>query len=124
MELENRLKSIRNENIIWFIYFIIIGFCLYANKYEKEYFLTGNEYAKKMYRYLSIGIFTVATLIYLYFVYTDYQAVKNLKCTDSEKKKNLTKLASIGSLFILMSGIIFIYILYEDQDIETEIAFN
>lgn len=124
MELENRLKSIRNENIIWFIYFIIIGFCLYANKYEKEYFLTGNEYSKKIYRYLSIGIFTVATLIYLYFVYTDYHAVKNLKCTDSEKKKNLTKLSFIGSLFILMSGIIFIYILYEDQDIETEIAFN
>lgn len=124
MEVENRLKQIRDENIIWIIYFILIGICLYNNKIEKEYFLTGNEEAKKLYRYINIFIFIVAIVVYLYFFYNDYNAVKDLNYKDSNKKQNLTKLALLGSTFILLSGLIFLYVVVKDKNIETEVAFN
>lgn len=124
MDVENRLKQIRDENIVWIIYFILIGICIYNNKIEKEYFLTGNEESKKLYRYINIFIFIVAILVYLYFFNSDYNAVKNLNSYDSIKKQNLTKLSFLGTTLILLSGFIFLYIVVEDQNIETEIAFN
>lgn len=124
MDLEERLKSIRAENIVWIIYYVLISFCLYANSIEKDYFLTGNNNSKKLYRKLNIGIFTVAVIIYLYFTYDSYKALKNLNINDSLKKKDLTNLSFIGSTLILISGFIFLYIAYTDQNIETEIAFN
>ena len=43
---------------------------------------------------------------------------------DSNKKKVLSYAAFTGSFLILISGIIFLYILIVDDEIETEIAFN
>ena len=43
---------------------------------------------------------------------------------DSNKKKNLTVLSLIGSLLIVISGIIFLHIAIMDEDIDVEIAFN
>ena len=124
MDLEERFKEIKIENIILIIYYVLISFCLYANNVEKNYFLTGNNNSKELYRKLNISIFTVAIIIYLYFTYDGYKALKNLNINDSLKKKNLTNLSFIGSFLILISGFIFLYIAYTDEEIETEIAFT
>ena len=50
--------------------------------------------------------------------------INELKPTDSQKKRKLTELSAIGSLLIVISGLIFLYIAYADQDIDVEIAFN
>ena len=39
-------------------------------------------------------------------------------------KKYFTYLSFIGSLLILISGLIFLYIAYNDQELDAEIAFN
>ena len=71
-----------------------------------------------------ILIFSILIVVYIYFLKTSVDDVRNLKPTDSDKKKRLTYLSLIGSLFIAASGAIFLYIAIMDQDIDVELAFN
>lgn len=123
-EKNKRLQQIETENKIWLIYFVLIGVCLYANTFEKRYFLYNDLKAKEKYRELTITIFVVAIIIYLYFFIDNYNDVKDLEPCCSKKKKDLNELSLIGSGLILISGIIFLYIAIVDTDIDVELAFN
>ena len=49
---------------------------------------------------------------------------KNISEKDSCKKQNLVFLSLIASLLIFVSGLIFLYIAYKDEELEVELAFN
>ena len=69
-EKEEILKKIKTENYVWIIYFILIGLCLYANTFEKNYVLYNDQKSKETYRKITIFIFTVALIIAgLIFIY-------------------------------------------------------
>lgn len=123
-ELEKRLKQLKIEDFIWIIYIGIIFFSLYSNTLERKYFIYNNKKSKNTYRNITIGIFTVLVIIYFYFLADSYNDVKSLNIKDTYKKKYLTKLSFAGSLLIFISGIIFLYIAYNDENIDVEIAFN
>lgn len=123
-ELSRRLKQLKIEDFIWIIYIGIIFFSLYSNSFERRYFLYNDLKSKEKYRKLMIGIFIILVIVYTYFFKDSLEDVKSLKIYDTEKKKNLTKLSFIGSFLILVSGIIFLYIAIEDEDIDIELAFN
>lgn len=122
--MNDKLKSIEIEDYIWIIYIGIIILSYISNSYEKKYFLFNDLVSKKKYQELLTLIFTILTIIYFYFFNSSLKDLKNLKATDSDKKKELTILSFIGSLFVLLSGLIFLYIAINDQDIDVEIAFN
>lgn len=122
--MNDKLKSIEIEDYIWIIYIGIIILSYMSNSYEKKYFLFNDLISKKKYQELLTLIFTVLTIIYFYFFNSSLKDLKNLKATDSDKKKELTILSFIGSLFVLLSGLIFLYIAINDHDIDVEIAFN
>ena len=71
-----------------------------------------------------IFIFTILVIIYIYFLKDSYNDLISLKISDSKKKKDLTYLSFLASLFIAISGFIFLYIAYMDYDIDVELAFN
>lgn len=123
-ENSRRIEQIKVENIVWIIYFFLIGLCLYANSLEKDYFLTGNLEKKESYRKITIFIFVVAVIIYLYFTYDNYGDYKSLGINDSIKKKRLTELSFFASSLVLISGLIFLYISIVDTELEIELAFN
>ena len=123
-EKEEILKKIKTENYVWIIYFILIGLCLYGNTFEKNYVLYNDQKSKKTYRKITIFIFAVALIIYLYFFFDNYKDVKNLKPTDSKRKKDLNELSLLGSTLILIAGLIFIYIAIVDTELDVELAFN
>ena len=120
----DKLKQIEVENKVWIIYIVIIVLSWYANGKEKKYLLYNDEKSKKEYQNLFILIFTILLIIYFYFTKTSYDDIKKLTIYDNEKKKSLINLSFIGSLLILISGIIFLYIAIVDDEIQTEIAFN
>ncbi len=122
-DLNNKLKEIQIENYIWIIYIGIIILSWYANFLEKKYFLFKDLISKKKYREVMITIFLILTIIYFYFLKSSYDDLKNLN-TDDSKKKELVILSFIGSLFVFFSGLIFLYILYKDENLDVEIAFN
>ena len=120
----DRLKEIEEENIVWLIYLGIIALSYYANYKEVKYILTKSTKDKEEYRKIMLIIFIILVIIYYHFTVSSYNSIKSLKETDTEKKKTLTYAAFIASLFVLISGIIFLIIIIKDEDIEVEIAFN
>ncbi len=123
-EKNERLKKIDTENFIWVIYLVIIGLSFYGNYFEKKYVVYNNLKSKETYQEITILIFTIALIVYCYFLYDGYKDIKSLNVTDSKKKKDLTELNFLGSMLIFISGIIFLYIAVTDTDLETEIAFS
>ena len=123
-EKEEILKKIKTENYVWVIYFILICLCLCGNTFEKNYVLYNDQKSKETYRKITIFIFAVALIIYLYFFFDNYKDVKNLKPTDSKRKKDLNELSLLGSTLILIAGLIFIYIAIVDTELDVELAFN
>ena len=123
-KIEEKLKQIDIENKIWIIYIGIIILSWYSNSLEKKYFINNDLESKEKYRKIIILIFSILVVIYFYFLKGAIDDIKNISLTDSKKKKDLVYLSFFGSLFIVLSGIIFLYIAINDEDINVEVAFN
>lgn len=122
--IEDKLKQLKIENFIWIIYIGIIIMSWYANNLEKNYFLHNNLESKEKYRKIMILIFTILLVVYLYFLKDSCDDIKNINDGDSDKKKNLMVLSFVASLLIVISGLIFLYIAYQDEELDVELAFS
>ena len=122
--IESKLKQLRIENLIWIIYIGIIIMSWYANYLEKDYFVYNDLESKEKYRKVMISIFLILLVVYLYFLKDSYDDIKNINSCDSDKKKNLLILSFIASLFIVISGLIFLYIAFQDEELDVELAFS
>ena len=120
----DKLKDIEIENKIWIIYIGIIILSWYANSKEKTFLLYNDEKTKKEYQNLLILIFSILVIIYYYFAKDSYDKLININEIDSNKKKYLLYLSFIASFLILISGIIFLNIAIQDDQIDVELAFN
>ena len=118
--INNRIKQIHIENYIWLLYLVIIGLSFYANYKEEDFFLHKNINSKEEYRKINAFIFILLIMGYLYF---EKEAINSLKSTNPSRIK-FDILSLIGSSFVLVSGIIFLYIILEDENLDEEIAFN
>lgn len=123
-ELKRRLDQLKAEEIVWIIYIGIIVLSFYSNTLERKYFINNDLESKEKYRNIMILIFVILIFVYIYFLKDSFNDVKNLTNEDSMEKKNLTYLSFIGSLLILISGFIFLYIAIKDEKVDVEIAFN
>ena len=118
------LKIIDIENNIWIIYFILIGLSFWANSYEKKYYIYNDLKSKEKYRQINTLVFSIALVVYNYFFTSNYNDYKNLKQSDSSRKKFLNEINYLASLLILVAGTIFLFISIFDTDLDTEIAFS
>lgn len=118
------LEEIETENFIWIVYLFIIGLSFVANNFEKKYYQTNSIDAKEKYRLINIFVFSVALVIYLYFFKGNYEKVIKLNCFDSKKKIFFNNLNLSASFFIVIAGVILLYIAIYDKDLDTEISFN
>ena len=96
----------------------------YSNSLERDYFITKNEISKTKYRNIMIIIFSILVVVYTYFFKDSLDDVLSLKQNDSNKKKQLISLSFIASFLILISGLVFLYIAIEDEELNVELAFN
>ena len=123
-DINNKLKQLRTEDYIWIIYIGIIILSWYSNSLEREYYVYNNINSKNKYQHIMILIFIILVIVYLYFLKSSIDDIKNLKPTDSKKKKRLVYLSFLGSLFVALSGFIFLYVSINNQDLDVELAFN
>jgi len=120
MNKDERIKKIKNENNIWIIYLIIIGLSYLANYYEEIYFKTNNEKSKERYRKINALVFSILLIIYTYYENDAINSYKN----NNPKTKIYDLLILIATTLVLISGIIFLYIIIVDNNIDEEVAFN
>lgn len=121
---DERLKKLEIEEVIWLVLIIIILLSFIANVFERDYLIYQNEESKKRYRELMIIIFLGALITYSYYFIDSIKDLQKIKISDSKGKKEAIYLSFISSLFIVLAGIILLYIAYTDYDIDTELAFN
>jgi len=124
LDIEERIKQIDIDNKIWMIYIGIIILSWYSNKLEKDYFIKNNIESKNTYRKITIFLFSILVIIYFYFLKSSIQDIQKLSPYDSKEKKTLVYLSFLGSLFIFISGLVFLYIAFIDENINVEVAFN
>ena len=123
-ELDNKLKQLNIEDFIWVIYLGIIFLSWYSNSLERKYYIFNDNISKEKYRSIIILVFSILIVVYLYFLKDSYDSIKNIKPTDSNKKKELLYLSFYASFLIAISGAIFLYIALTDEDLNVELAFN
>ena len=123
-EVENKLKQLLAEDKIWLIYIGIIFLSWYANSLERNYYTSNDQISKEKYRKIMIFIFLILIIVYYYFLKSSIEDIKNIKPSDSKRKKTLIYLSFYGSLFIMASGLIFLFIALVDDDLSVELAFN
>lgn len=122
--IEEKLKEINTENFIWVIYIGIIILSYYSNYLEKNYFLYHDMNSKEKYRQIIIFIFSILIIVYFYFLNSSLDDVQNINPNDSKEKNNLIILSFVASLLIFISGLIFLYIAFKDENLDVELAFN
>lgn len=122
--LKKKLEEIKIEDYIWIIYIGIIFFSWYANSLERDFFINKNEISKDKYRNVMIVIFSVLVIVYFYFFKDSWDSFKNIYKIKNKKTKDLITLSFIASLLILISGIIFLYVAFKDENLDVELAFN
>ena len=123
-EINNKLKQIKIEDFIWIIYIGIIILSFYSNRLEADYYINNNKISKEKYRETIILIFSILIFVYIYFLKSSIDDINNLKPWDSYEKKKLVTLSFIASLLIAISGFIFLYIAFRDNNLDVELAFN
>ncbi len=117
-----RLKQIDIENQIFIIYYIIITLSIISNEYEKKYFMYGDEVDRETYRNLLLIIFWVVFLIYLYYTIIGIEGLGGE--SNNPEVDKLNKLSVLANVLVLISAIIYLYIIYKDRDINVEVVFS
>ncbi len=123
-DINNKLKQLKTEDYIWIIYIGIIILSWYSNSLERKYYIYNDINSKNNYQHIMILIFSILVIVYLYFLKSSIDDLRNLKPSDSQKKKRLVYLSFLGSLFVALSGFIFLYVSINNQDLDVELAFN
>ena len=104
MNIGIKLQRLKTEDLIWVIYFFIVIGALLSNHYERNYLYTHNASNQKNFRLLNITIFSVAFIIYLYFVIINYEDVTTLKKDATKKEVLNVHIGLISSLLFLVGG--------------------
>lgn len=123
-DLQEKLRELKTEDFIWVIYIGIIVLSWISNNFERDYFVNDNIKSRDIYRNILIIIFSILIIVYIYFLKESIDDIRNLKPSDSEQKKVFVYLSALASFLILVSGVIFLFIAIEDEDIDVELAFN
>lgn len=123
-DLNEKLKQITIEDYIWVIYIGIIFLSWYGNSFEKKYYKNNDYNSKTKYQNITILIFSILIIVYLYFLKSSLKDIKSIKPWYSKKKKDLIYLSFLGSLFVALSGAIFLFIALTDNNLDVELAFN
>lgn len=118
--INEKLRLLRNEDLIWITYIFIAVAAIVSNYFEKQYDLSKDRDAYKKYKTINICIFTVAFFIYLYFFITIYGKLKNVR--ESTERFRLTQAQLFGAILFLIGGVIYLIVeISETEDAEIAI---
>lgn len=107
-DVKKKLKRLKNEDIIWIIYFFIVVFALYSNKLDRDYLLKKDKEAYKREKSINITIFFVAFFIYLYFLLLLTEDLGNMEKNFDDPNYRSTFIQLIAAILFLIGGAIYL----------------
>ena len=119
-DVEKKLKRLKNEDIIWIIYFFIVVFALYSNKLDRDYLLKKDKDAYKREKSINITIFFIAFFIYLYFLLLLTEDLGNMEKNFDNPSYRSTFIQLIAAILFLIGGAIYLIneITRKDDDLD------
>ncbi len=119
-DVEKKLKRLKNEDIIWIIYFFIVVFALYSNKLDRDYLLKKDKDAYKREKSINITIFFIAFFIYLYFLLLLTEDLGNMEKNFDDPNYRSTFIQLIAAILFLIGGAIYLIneITRKDDDLD------
>lgn len=119
-DVEKKLKRLKNEDIIWIIYFFIVVFALYSNKLDRDYLLKKDKNAYKREKSINITIFFIAFFIYLYFLLLLTEDLGIMEKNFDDPNYRSTFIQLIAAILFLIGGAIYLIneITRKDDDLD------
>ena len=108
MNINKKLKRLKNEDFIWIVYFFIVVFALYSNKLDRNYLLKKDNEAYKREKYINITIFFVAFFIYLYFLLLLTEDIGSMEKNFDDPAYRSTFIQLIAAILFLIGGAIYL----------------
>lgn len=122
-ELLRKLKLLRNEDIIWLIYYFIVTFALISNRLEKNYLLNNeNVQSRNTSRKINTTLLIIAFFIYLYFTVVAFQDIELLKQNSTKKEVRISYERLITNLIFLAGGILAIIADLDENTSDVDLA--
>ena len=122
--MEERLRNwrlLKEEDIIWYIYFFIVTFALIANSFEEKFIKTNNKQYQQAGRKINITLLVIAFIIYLYYVMIAIEDV-NISKTKDLKRQRVSMERLITTLVFLVGGALSIYTELDDNAGDVDLA--
>ena len=119
-DVEKKLKRLKNEDIIWIVYFFIVVFALYSNKLDRDYLLKKDKNAYTREKSINITIFFIAFFIYLYFLLLLTEDLGNMEKNFDDPNYRSTFIQLIAAILFLIGGAIYLIneITRKDDDLD------
>lgn len=116
-----KLKLLKEEDIVWYIYYFIVTFAIIANSFEEKYIDTKNLKDRQSGRKINIVILIVAFIIYLYYVSI---AIEDIKIARSKnpRRQRVALERLITTLVFLVGGALSIYTELDDNAGDVDLA--
>lgn len=121
-DLERKLKLLKEEDIVWLIYFFIIIFAIISNKNERLSLLFNSKKNSDNAKIINSTILIVAFCIYLYFVIVTINNFDLLKRNGSNKDVRVAFERLIANILFLVAGAVAIYADFDSNTTGTDIA--
>ncbi len=115
------LKLLKEEDIIWYIYFFIVTFALIANSFEEKYIYTKCKKYQQSGRKINITLLVIAFIIYLYYVCIAIEDV-NIASNKSPKQQRVSMERLITTLVFLIGGALSLYTELDDNSGDVDLA--
>ena len=115
------LKLLKEEDIIWYIYYFIVTFALIANSFEEKYINTKNIKDRNNGRYINIILLIIAFIIYLYYTMIAIEDI-NLNKYSNKKRQKVALERLITTLVFLVGGFLSIYTELDDNAGDVDLA--
>ena len=111
---EEELKRLDFENFLWIVFIFLAALNIIGDLSDQEYIKTKDAYYQSMANKIFEFTLIISFIIYIYYFIRNYAFYE--KATGKEKEKLFIKL--LGSVFILIGAICFIYFQFVDESFE------
>lgn len=133
-QLKEHMNRLNLEDIIWYIYILLVIFNLISNRYERAYGISKKVEDRNTFRDINIFVFIVILFIYGFFLIRNIKDLENSEKKDSKNNgrklgkpttnsnsEKLNYLSVFGGILFFLGGILNLYIELAGYDEELEI---
>lgn len=115
------LKLLKEEDIIWYIYYFIVTFAIIANSFEEKYIDTRNPNDRQTGRNINVVLLVIALVIYFYYTVIALEDVEIAKNKDA-KRQRVANERLITTLVFLVGGALSLYTELDDNAGDVDLA--